>query len=59
MDRSSPGYAGRLSREEVVAAVRRSTGRYGHCTEYVASTARALREHGIADRRLEQIVQHL
>src|SRR5690606_14503062 len=59
MDRSSPGYAGHLSREEVLAAIRRSTGRYGHCTEYVASTARALREHGIADRRLEQIVQHL
>lgn len=59
MDRSSPGYAGRLSREEVLAVIRRSAGRYGHCTEYVASTARALREHGIADRRLEQIVQHI
>ena len=59
MDRASPGYAGQLSPDEVITAVRRSAGKYGHCIEYVASTARALREHGIADRRLEQIVQHL
>lgn len=59
MDRRSPSYAGQLTREEVVTAVRRGCGRYGHCVEYVASTARALREHGIADHRLERIVHQL
>ncbi|MBU4609956.1 gamma-glutamylcyclotransferase [Achromobacter sp. GG226] len=59
MDRNSPGYAGQLTRDEVIAAVRRGCGRYGQCVDYVASTARALREHGIADHRLERIVHQL
>lgn len=59
MDRASPGYTGQLTQDTVIAAVRNSVGKYGHCVEYVASTARALREHGIADRRLEKIVRHL
>lgn len=59
MNRANPGYAGRLSPHETLAAVRNGIGRYGHCTDYVAQTARALREHGIADHRLECIVQML
>lgn len=59
MDRNSPGYAGRLPTDEVLRIVRQGVGRYGHCVEYVAETARALREHGIVDGQLEALVRHL
>jgi len=59
MDRESPGYAGRLDGDEIVSVVRNGIGRYGHCVEYVARTAVALREHGIADLRLERLVRQL
>ncbi|GAA5233483.1 gamma-glutamylcyclotransferase [Verticiella sediminum] len=59
MDRDSPSYAGQLASDAVLAAVRNGIGKYGRCVEYVASTARALREHGIADHRLERIVHQL
>lgn len=59
MDRASPSYTGNLPLERTLKAVRNGVGRYGRCVEYVASTARALREYGIADRRLERIVHAL
>lgn len=59
MDRNSPSYTGRLSLDHTLQAVRNGVGRYGHCVEYVASTARALREHGIADRGLEYLVEQI
>ncbi len=59
MDRNSPGYAGRLPTPEVLRIVRQGVGRYGNCVEYVAETAKALREHGIVDHRLEALVRQL
>jgi len=59
MDRRNSGYAGRLPEHEIVQIVRRGIGRYGHCVEYVAETARALRQHGIIDSRLENLVHRL
>ncbi len=59
MDRGSSGYAGRLPDDRILHIVRHGEGSYGHCVEYVAETARALRQHGIIDRRLETLVRHL
>lgn len=59
MDRRNVGYAGRLPEDQVLHIVRRGVGKYGHCVEYVAETARALRQHGIIDRRLEALVRQL
>jgi cation transport protein ChaC len=59
MNRRSSGYTGELCREELLAAVRGASGRYGPCTDYVLNTAQALREQGIRDIRLEQIAAAL
>lgn len=59
MDRRSSGYAGQLPDDQILHIVRRGVGKYGHCVEYVAETARALRQHGIVDRRLEALVRQL
>ncbi len=59
MNRANSGYAGRLPIAEIIRAVRNGVGRYGHCADYVLETARALREHGITDRRLEELVREL
>lgn len=59
MDRASPSYTGNLPLEHTLYAVLNGVGRYGRCIEYVSSTARALREYGIADSRLERIIQAL
>jgi len=59
MDRSNPGYVSTLPEPEVLAIVRRATGRYGPCTDYVLQTAQALRESGIRDARLESIARQL
>ena len=59
MNRSNPGYVGTLPEDEVLAIVRRASGRYGACTEYVLATATALRAAGIQDARLEALAQRL
>ncbi len=59
MDRNSSGYAGRLPEQKILSIVRCGQGIYGHCVEYVAETARALRQHGIVDQRLESLVRQL
>lgn len=55
MNRANPAYISALPEEELVAIVRRATGRYGACIDYVVETARALRGAGIRDSRLESI----
>ena len=59
MNRSNPGYVGTLPEDEVLAIVRRASGRYGRCTDYVTATAAALRAAGIHDARLERIARRL
>lgn len=59
MNRANPGYIPHLPEDEIVAVVRRATGRYGACTDYVLETARALRAAGIRDARLEAIARRL
>jgi len=59
MNRDNPGYVSTLPQAEVLAIVRRASGRYGPCTDYVLQTAQALRDSGIRDHRLEAIAQQL
>lgn len=59
MNRANPAYIRALPEPELLAIVRRASGRYGPCTEYVVQTAQALRQAGIRDARLEQIARQL
>ncbi|AZR86523.1 multidrug efflux-associated protein [Bordetella pertussis] len=59
MNRANPAYIRVLPEPELLAIVRRASGRYGPCTEYVVQTAQALRQAGIRDARLEQIARQL
>ncbi|CAJ50436.1 putative multidrug efflux-associated protein, partial [Bordetella avium 197N] len=59
MNRDNPGYVSTLPADEVVAIIRRAAGRYGPCTDYVVETARALREAGIRDARLDVLARRL
>ena len=59
MNRDNPGYINALPDDEMVAIVRRASGRYGPCTDYVMETVHALRASGIRDARLEAIACHL
>ncbi|SUV78133.1 gamma-glutamylcyclotransferase [Bordetella pertussis] len=59
MNRANPAYIRALLEPELLAIVRRASGRYGPCTEYVVQTAQALRQAGIRDARLEQIARQL
>lgn len=52
VDRTHPQYAGRLSLEDTLAAVRGAVGRSGRNEDYVLSTADHLAEVGVADPRL-------
>jgi cation transport protein ChaC len=59
MNRGAPSYISALPREELLAIVRRASGKYGACTEYVVETEAALRQAGIRDRQLESIARAL
>ena len=59
VDRSKPGYAGRLSDEDIVATALRAHGHFGACADYLVSTAASLEQHGIADRRLSRLAKVL
>jgi cation transport regulator ChaC len=58
-NRSKPGYAGRLSEEEIVATTFKARGHFGACADYLVSTAASLEQHGIADRRLSRLAKLL
>ncbi|VFR82358.1 Cation transport protein chaC [plant metagenome] len=59
MNREGPGYISELPLEEQLAIVRRASGGYGPCTDYVLETERALRRAGIQDRRLQTVARAL
>lgn len=56
MIRNTPTYAGRLDDETLMAVLTHSCGCYGTSADYVCRTARALKEHGLCDARLQRIV---
>ena len=59
MNRNNPAYIRALPDDELLAIVRRASGRYGPCTDYVVQTAQALRAAGIHDARLDAIARRL
>ncbi|WP_251863956.1 gamma-glutamylcyclotransferase [Achromobacter sp. Marseille-Q4962] len=59
MNRQNPAYIRALPEAELLAIVRRASGRYGPCTDYVVQTAQALRAAGIHDARLDAIARRL
>jgi cation transport protein ChaC len=59
VDRSKPGYAGRLSDHQIVATALHACGHFGSCADYLMQTARSLEKHGIADRRLTRLAEML
>jgi len=59
MNRASPAYIAALPDEDVLAIVRRASGKYGPCTEYVTQTAYALKDAGIHDFKLQRLARLL
>jgi len=52
----SPSYTGELDDQQLIEILRNCRGRYGTTLEYVARTARALRDIGIRDAEIERIM---
>jgi len=59
VDRSHRQYAGRLPPAELERLVRQGEGVSGHCIDYVRNTVAHLREVGIHDPRLEDLMGRL
>lgn len=59
IDRNNPGYVTGLLEHQTVEIVRRASGRYGPCVDYVVQTHQALQAAGIEDRRLARLAQRL
>jgi glutathione-specific gamma-glutamylcyclotransferase len=53
------GFAGDLCDEEIIRTLRSAKGRFGTCSDYVCSTLEALKENGIADKRLARLCAQL
>jgi glutathione-specific gamma-glutamylcyclotransferase len=56
LSRESPNYTGPMDDAHLVQVLRRASGRYGTTLAYLLETARALRDHGIRDRKIERLV---
>jgi cation transport protein ChaC len=59
VNRSKPGYTGRLDDEEIVSIALRAHGAYGSCADYLINTAASLELAGIADPRLSRLARLL
>jgi cation transport protein ChaC len=57
VNRAAPGYAGRLSDEQIITAALAAHGHYGSCAEYLLNTAASLAQQGIADRHLDRLAR--
>jgi cation transport protein ChaC len=57
VNRSMPGYAGRLEDGQIVSIARRAHGAYGSCADYLINTAQSLEVAGIADPRLSRLAK--
>ena len=56
LSRRSESYMGRLADEQVLHILRHARGRYGSTLDYLADTARALRQRGVRDREIERLM---
>ncbi len=59
VDRKHVQYAGNLPIEEQLKFVRQGVGHSGENPEYVLKTVEHMREAGIHDSKLEELVRHL
>jgi cation transport protein ChaC len=59
VNRTKPGYAGRLTDERIVAIASRASGHYGSCADYLIQTACSLEAQGIPDSRLSRLARLL
>jgi glutathione-specific gamma-glutamylcyclotransferase len=59
VNRTKPGYTGRLSDRQIVDIAARAVGHYGSCADYLTQTALSLRAHGLNDRRLSRLARML
>lgn len=57
VNRSKPGYAGRLDDKQIVSIALRAHGAYGSCADYLINTATSLEVAGIADPRLSRLAK--
>lgn len=57
VDRSKPGYTGRLDDRQIVAIALKACGHYGTCADYLLRTASSLEHAGIADPRLTRLAR--
>jgi cation transport protein ChaC len=58
LSRRSPSFAGELPPEQYRHIFRHARGRYGTTLDYARQTYESLREHGVHDRRLGQLLAH-
>lgn len=56
LSRRHESHVGRLPDVQMLEILRHARGRYGTTLEYLAETARALREHGVGDRETERLM---
>jgi glutathione-specific gamma-glutamylcyclotransferase len=56
LSRRSESCLGRLPDEQMLHILRHARGRYGTTLDYLADTARALRERGVRDREIERLM---
>ncbi len=59
VNRTKPGYTGRLTDERIVAVASRAEGHYGSCADYLIQTAASLETQGIPDARLTRLARML
>jgi cation transport protein ChaC len=59
VNRTKPGYTGRLTDERIVAIASRAAGHYGSCADYLIQTACSLEAQGIPDSRLTRLAKLL
>jgi len=59
MNRNTNAYVTGMGREQLIRVINSAHGRNGPCREYVVETAVALKEYGINDQQLQNIVQYL
>jgi glutathione-specific gamma-glutamylcyclotransferase len=59
VNRTKPGYTGRLDDAQIVSIARRAHGAYGSCADYLIQTAVSLETQGIPDSRLSRLARLL
>jgi glutathione-specific gamma-glutamylcyclotransferase len=56
LSRRSENYMGAIDDAQMLHILRHAKGRYGRTLDYLADTARSLREHGLQDREIERLM---